>query len=339
MKQTLNIIKEKFPAFGKAKNALRLDKSKFILLLVTVSLCVTWFSLCKGRGWGNNHNNLTSWAFSGFCQVWGKPHYEMLCPLVKVRVASMWCAGRLIDSCDPGSVEDFCYVVGFYQLFWLVATILVLWFAKEYTLQTGLILFVGLVFSMTPGPYTILFPWDMPSMFMWTLSYVFWLKNRLKEMVITIILGTLFKETVALQAILLFFSPCGRIRQGWLFAAAFMGCIMVRLTVSHHVLHRYALFDCNTGWQLGFWRGLRRFISDPVNTGILLTDCGFALAAMLLPIKTEVKVLMLLFAMFTSVAAILDGTNYESRQYDDLLPLIGINLKNFNLRTGKWENH
>lgn len=339
MKTTLNPISEKLPGFGKVKSLLQLKRNQLILVLVTFSLCLTWFSLCKGRGWGSNHNNLTSWAFSGDCNVWGKPHYAMIYPVMKVRVASMWCAGRLIDWFDPGSVDAFAYLIGFYQLFWLVATILVLWFAREYTLQTGIILFAGLIFSLTPGDYTIMFPWDMPSMFVWALAYVLWLKNRLNEMVITIILGTLFKETVALQAFLLFFSPCSRIRQAGLFAAAFIGCIIIRLAVTHDVLHGSTLFDCNIGWKLGFFNGLLRFIFHPFNMRILLTGGGFAVAAMILPIKVEVKLLIVLLAIFTSVAAILDGTHYESRQYDDLLPLIGINLKNLNLRTCQWENN
>ena len=138
---------------------------------------------------------------------------------------------------------------------------------------------------------------------------------------------------------MLFFSPCSRVRQAWLCAVAFVGCIFIRLTVSYHVLHVSTLFDCNTGWNLGFLNGLSRFIFDPFNTSMLLTGCGFAMAAIFLPIKMEVKLLMVLFVILTSVAAILDGTNYECRQYDDLLPLIGINLKNFDLRTCKWGNN
>ena len=337
MERTPNTITDTFSAFRNVKSKLQQEKNKLILLLVTFSLCAAWFSLCHGRGWGNNHNNLTSWAFSGDCKVWGTPHYAMIYPVMKVRVASMWCAGRLIDQGDPRTVDDFAFLVGFYQLFWLVATILVLWFAKEYSLQTGIILFAGLMFSMTPGDHTIMFPWDMPSMFVWTLSYVFWLKNRLIEMVTTIVLGTLFKETVALQAFLLFFSSGSRIRQAWLFLAAFFGCVIVRLTVSHFVLHEATLFDCNTGWKVGFGQGLLNFIIHPFNMRVLMTGCGFALVAICLPIKAEIKALMVLFAVLTSVAAILDGTNYESRQYDDLLPLIGINLKNFDLRACKWE--
>src|ERR1039457_811969 len=139
MERTLNSINNSFPTFKRIHNILQQEKSGLILLLVTFSFCVTWFSLCEGHGWGNNHNNMTAWAFSGDCKVWGTPHYAMIFPVMKVRVASLWCAGRLIDQGEPSSVGGFRFLVGFYQLFWLVATILVLWFAKEYTLQTGII--------------------------------------------------------------------------------------------------------------------------------------------------------------------------------------------------------
>jgi hypothetical protein len=68
------------------------------------------------------------------------------------------------------------------------------------------LVFAGMVYTLTPTDNVVITPWDLPSMFFWTLSYLLWQRKQYIPMLAVIVLDTAFKETVAVTAFLFFFT-------------------------------------------------------------------------------------------------------------------------------------
>jgi hypothetical protein len=275
---------------------------------------------------GPNHNPKNAVShFDGLQSVW------------KGRILSLWCAGKLMDLLDPESVDEMNFAVGFYQLFWFVATIVLLWLVKLYNVRVVLFIFIGLIFSLTPEP--TIYPWDMPSLFMWALVYVLWHFKKLEWMTLAIIFGTLFKETVAVLALLLLFPDGGgkfkRIKRIVLFAICFVGCVVARLCVSHFVLGQAALINLGASpglpADLNLFKETMRFFTDPFNLRILFVGGGIFWASFIFPIDKKIKFIMAVMLVCLTVEPILCHGNYECRQFDDLLPILAIQLREFRI--------
>ena len=321
----------------------QITKEQWATFIITVSLCLTWFNICQEHGWGGDHDLLTSFVFTAMShsnhigpnhnpKIAGG-HFGSLQSAWKGRVLSLWCAGVLIDLLDPESIDEMNFAVGFYQLFWLVATILLLWLVKLFNLRVMLFVFIGLIFSLTPDP--TIYPWDMPSMFMWTLVYVLWHYGKLGWMTVAIILGTLFKETVAVLALLFLFRDGAKARRIDLFVICFVGCVVCRLLISHFVLGQTTLinFASTPGWPSGLniFNEITRFFSDPFNLRILFVGGGVFLVAFIFPIDKRIKFIMGVTLLCLTVEPILCHGNYECRVFDDILPILAVQLRGFRI--------
>lgn len=316
----------------------KLSQPQLVLLIMTVSLTATWFLITQEHGWGGDHNLITSFIFtamSGLNHIgpnYNVPnpheHFEMCIDVWKGRIGSLWLAGQWLHFLNPGSVAEINFAIGFWEMFWLIATLYLLWISQMYSLEVLLFLFVGLIFSLVPD--VAMFPWDMPSMFFWTLTYILWSYRKYSWMIPVLILGTLFKETVAVLALLLLMSgDLLKWKRGLCFSICFLGCLAVRLMVTHSLGHaEVANYDGKSTftWNLLWHRNLIKFIMTPLNFEFLFLGGGTFLCAMILPIDKKIKIIVLVFTGLLIADALLSNTNFEFRQWNDILPLLAIQL-------------
>lgn len=317
-------------------------REKLALLIFTVSVCATWFFITQEHGWGGTHNLYSSYIFTADSHLdhigpnhnpkLAGGHFNGIHSTWKGRILSLWCAGRLMDLLNPESVDEMNFAVGFYQLAWFVATITLLWLSKLYNLRVLLLIFAGLMYGLTPE--ATMYPWDMPSMFMWTLVYVLWIKEKYHWMVAFLIFGTLFKETVAVLAFLLFFTKLPRRRQAALFSICFLGCVVVRLVVTHYVLGQTALVNLAVSPgipRIDFLASAENFFTTPFNLTIFFAGAGLVFVSFLLPIDRSIKWILGIMFVSVTIEPILCQGAYECRLFDDIVPVLAIQLRNLKL--------
>lgn len=348
-------------------------KTKLVALFIALSLCVTWFYFMREVAPGNRINTITPALFAsdidggsmtvqplraGTNPVIGLlsmpttsgDAYNSLPKVWQARIAGPWLAGHLLQSkLEPLQVRDtngvaingmmvdlepFRNVFGAYQAAWLMLTFIVLICFMENPAFIISAVFAGACYTLTLRRDVIVFPWDVPSMFFFTLACLFWMRGRFNWMLATIVLGTAFKETVAVTAFLLFFTKLNWKQKAGFFGAAFVACLLLRLWITHAVMGHTQVFTTDVApGHPPLFEGLRLLLIKlftPHLNHFIWVNGGTFVVAMLLPMKTLVdkgiKFVLVLFFAGMTLACYWANTDYEFRQFLDVLPVSVIYL-------------
>lgn len=310
-------------------------KNKLICLFLALSMGVSYFYMMRGYAVGNGLDTMTPFAFTGLCQGMDSDHFKMLQLDWKPRIASFWLARSWFYMFDPRTNEQFMNVFGSYFAVGLFAVfaILIAFIKKPAAILWAV--FSGMILSSvvaTSGPLihgVQFFPWDIPAMFFITLSFLLWQKKFFVPMVACVIVGTLFKETVAITLLLLLFSHKWPTAASVGIACLILHLCLVKLTTGHWSATPH------TG---GFgWYGFKHFfnweLSRHWNSNLFMAG-GMTVACFLFWPKTTEEFAILstlcLFYVLMTLRLILDKTNvggYEVRQFQEWIPMTAIYLR------------
>jgi hypothetical protein len=296
---------------------------KLIAAFVALSLCATWFLFTRAAADGNSKNSLSPFTFVADSHIHG--HYDQLITVWKGRIASNWITGRLSDAvAQNGILPDapFQNVFGLYNATWLLLIFALVIFLGDNPILVIPFIFAGLCYLLTPPDEIVIFPWDMPSMFFWTCSFLVWQRKHYFWTLAIIVVGTAFKETVAVTAFLFFFTTLERRKQWAFFGAAFVGCLLLRLGITFAVLGEPHIFTADTS-DVSL-RLIGDFFTPQVNHFIWVNG-GTFMIALFLPMKTladkGTKCVLLVFLAGMTATVIMAGPHYEFRQFLDVLPI------------------
>lgn len=185
-------------------------KLKIIVIFITLCLCASWFKLTEYNVFVGAGATLNAPLFNALNNgFWNNP---VFLNVWKIRVVDLWLTSQLVTHTDK-SQEQILFVFGLWQAVWLMATFMVLIAFLKEPLLVIFAIFSAMLFTYSFDMGSILiFPWDRPSMFFWTLAICLWHARWYWWMVTAIVIGTLFKESVCLAAVLFFFVPSKQIR-------------------------------------------------------------------------------------------------------------------------------
>lgn len=312
---------------------------KLTALFVAFALSTIWFGATKtaiAPGYG--HSMLNGALFyslhNGFFQ---QPH--LFLDVWRTRVVNLWLTGVLVN-CTNMTAPQIVFVFGLWQAVWLMATFaVVIAFLKEPT-YIIFALFSSLVFTYCFDlTNIIIMPWDRPALFFWTLSICLWHTKRYRWMVAAIIVGALFKESVALSAVLLFFTG-KTLTDKWhhkskLFACTFVGCLTERLLLAHFFIGHNQVSDVSCSIQASPWTFIISFFKNNIlNSSLLWMNCGLIVVMFFFwPKKIEdwgVWCITILFAGLMFVVETADsagGAKVEPRQWVEIMPMLVIYLQ------------
>jgi len=313
-------------------------KIKLIAAFLALSLCATWAIFAHAAAHGNDHNSFTLYIFVADSHIHG--HYEQLAKVWQARIGGNWIAGRLCDAfAENGDMTMPVYqnVFAFYQAAWLLLVFAALIFLADNPVFVIPLVYAGMTYMLTPPDNVVMTPWDLPSMFLWTLSYLLWQRKLYVPMLAVIVLGTAFKETVAVTAFLFFFTKLNWRSRATFFGAAFVGCVLLKLWISYAVFGHVRLFTADSQGHLGFQ--VFTDLIDPHINHFLWVNGGTFILALCLPMKTledqGTKFILCIFLLGMTAACLLAGTIYEFRQFLDVLPISVLYLQ----RTiQQWQN-
>ena len=314
------------------------DKIKLVTAFIALSLCATWYVFTRAAADGNGHNSLTLYIFVADSHLHG--HYNRLSEVWQARIGGNWIAGRLCDAFAPdGNLTFPVYenLFAFYNTTWFLLIFTALLYLADHPLFVIPLVYAGMTYMLTPPDNVIITPWDLPSMIFWTISYLLWQKKYYLPMVAVIVVGTAFKETVAVTALLFFFTTLNWRTRGTLFGATFVACLLLKLWITWAVLGQPKIFTADAQGHLGF-----QVFMDLLNPHInhfIWVNAGTFVLALCLPMRTlndrGTKLILVVFLAGLTAACVLAGTPYEFRQCLDVLPLSVLYLQQ---TVRRWQN-
>ncbi len=345
-------------------------KTKLVALFIALSLCVTWFYLIRVLPLYNSFNSITPCVFcsdvhgGGMCiqrpmslgtnrVIFFLPDpttnggdYKKVVKVWRPRVAGIWLAGHLLQmKTEPAQVaatngvaipammikmETFQNVFGLYHTGWLLLTFSVLIAFEESPVFIVLAVFAGMMYYLTPPDNVVSYPWDMPSMFFFTLACLLWMRGWFYWMLATIVLGTAFKETVAVTAFLFFFTKLKWKQKAGFFGAAFVACLLLKLWITQVVMGHAQIWTANLNdLHPGKFGTLVANVANLVHphwNHFVWTNAGMLVVAFVLPAKTRlewgIKTVLAVFC----VGQFFAGNVQEFREFLDVLPISVIYL-------------
>lgn len=188
---------------GKQK---RLWPPLFLELAFAVSMCVAYYFLVLPYAIGIPNNSTNFWVFSS-CSL-SNYHFEQIGDVWRGRLLGVLFSGYLFDFLPNGnSLNTAAYniVFGMFQGVWLFLLFLVVILTLRHSLLINLGIFAGLMYNFSPISGQYVYPWDIPATLFFTLGILFYARRQFWQMILAICIGSFFKETVLVCALLLFF--------------------------------------------------------------------------------------------------------------------------------------
>jgi len=314
------------------------DKIKFVAVFMALSFCAIWYVFTRAAAHGNDHDSLTLYMFVADIHLHG--HFNLMAEVWKPRIGGFWLAGRLCDALAPGdnlTIPVYENLFAFYNTAWLLLIFTALIYLADNVMFVLPLVYAGLTYILTPPDSVLITPWDLPSMFFWTVSYLFWQRKYHLPMLAVIVLGTAFKETVAVTAFLFFFTTLSwRARWTW-FGATFFACLLLKLWITDSVLGAPRIFTADSAGSPGFAVFLD--LLNPHVNHFIWVNAGTFVLALCLPMRTlndrGTKFILVVFLAGLTWACVLAHTPYEFRQFLDVLPLSVLYLER---TVRRWQN-
>jgi hypothetical protein len=304
-------------------------KTKFVCLFVALSLAVTYYYIVKPFAMGTPGNGTNFWVFSAMSKA--APHLNTIYPVWRSRIGGMWISGKLVDSSVKDgqlSAEDVQEVFGMYHSVWLFIFFLMLIFLADDPLFIITACFACMLYMFTPRANYYCYPWDIPGMTFFTLNYLLWRKKYYSLMLIVMIVGYSFKETIILSGVLFFFTDLTKSYKVRYLAAtaaiAFLMKVGITLAVDGKISIVTNQFISGTSENISkniqFLINLKD-LATPTLNHFIFTNGGTFLISLCLPMRTQIekgtKAVIGIFAL----AALLAGALNEFRIMLDILPI------------------
>lgn len=315
----------------------RLSKRPAILgveLFVALSLVVTFYLLvrptCQPYGDGNVI------CKQMFCYL-----SEHVSPAVKEQVQLTWkkrlagplLSAWLLDMKFKGQAKytdgGFEGIFGFYHAAWLSLLFLILILYRKDALFLMFAIFGGLMYNLTdPIRPSLYLPWDMPTMFFFTLACLLYDSRRMWLLMLVVCLGGLFKETSLCCALLILLG------EHWTWkkrVAGFAATVIATFALTELLMALYGvkapMFSMNDANHASdVIRNTRLFYNFNLLFSldvrhILFVNAGSLLIIMLIPWRSRRDVVFKLMIIAFVLGQFFCGIIREFRIWYELLPL------------------
>jgi hypothetical protein len=226
----------------------------------------------------------------------------------------MWLSGLLVDSIIKDGqlkIDDLQHVFGLYHACWLFLFFVMIVLLVEDPVFVILACFAGLFYMLTPKSGYYSYPWDIPSMTLFTLNYLLWKRKLYIWMLPVFVIGHFFKETVAVTAALYFFTDMNWRKKITYFVIALVLTLLVKMAITEIVEGRIIIItQVRAGETQGFFSYLKHnflsyfeanaeFIFSLQWNHFIFVNAGTFIVALCLPVRTKIemgtKAVLLLF--------------------------------------------
>ncbi len=179
-------------------------------LFVAFALFVTYFYMV--RSYFNYGNPMSANVFMAGSEKLYRLDQPLMGEHWNGRLSGLMLTGALMDfslnenGAKEAQADRLANIFGLYHSCWLLLLFICIIFALRYSLLVNLGIFAGLMYDFSPITGPNFYPWDFPSMVFFTLAALFFERRRLWLMAVAICVGSFFKETVMVCALLFLFA-------------------------------------------------------------------------------------------------------------------------------------
>jgi hypothetical protein len=303
-------------------------------LLVALSLTVTFYFLvrptCKIHRDGNQISAQTFCYLSKGVPAVGKDLVQLNW---KKRLAGPILSGWLLDEKFKGAPDftwdGFQTVFGVYHATWLFLLFLVLIVYRKDALLIMFAVFGGLMYNLTDTAQPpFYYPWDLPTMFFFTLACLLYDSRRLWPLMVVVWLGGLFKETTLCCALLILLGEHWTLKKR---VAGFAATVIATFAANKFLMTLYGvkapiLAMNDAPGVIDIIRNTRLFYNFDILFGlnarhVLFANAGSLLIIMLIPWRNRRDVVFKLLIVSFVIGEFFCGIINEVRIWYELLPL------------------
>lgn len=345
-------------------------KTKLICVFVALSLAITYYYIVKPLAMGTPGNGTNFWVFSAMSKT--NPHLNTIYPVWRSRIGGMWISGKLVDRViNEGLInpqdyqsnnivvldvtsqqgqqvfghyfytEDYRSIFGSYQAVWLFGFFIMLLFLVDDPLFIIVACFAGMLYMFTPRANYYSYPWDMPGMVFFTLNYLLWRRKCYNLMLVVMIVGYLFKETIVLSGVLFFFADLSKWHKIRYLAATAAVAFFMKIGLTLAIDGKISLVTNQfiSGTQKNLFQNSQFFINlrdlaTPNLDHFIFVNGGTFIISLLLPMRTPIeKGTKAVIGLF-SLAALLAGALNEFRIMLDILPISILAIREYLMNSG-----
>jgi TPR repeat protein len=301
-------------------------------LFVALSLTVNFFFLVKPMCLPKHDGNMFSAMLFSYMSNTMHVAKDIVPMIWRTRLLAPIVSGSFLDATyhqpyNPMS-EEFQNVFGFYFAAWIFLLFLALILFRKDALLVMLGVFAGLMYNLIEPAGMYYYPWDGPSIFLFTLICLLYDRKQFGWLVVAVILGGLIKETLLCCALLILLGeywPWKKRIIGFL-AAVIVTMVGNKLLIIHYGVHA-PVFTMSDSSSLADSFGIhelfdnaRALFSAHLNH-LVFVNAGSLLIVMLLPWRNWRDVLFKLLILVFSAGQFLYAINTEFRDWYELLPL------------------
>ena len=245
-------------------------------------------------------------------------------PMWKTRFAGSLVTGKVTDlfwTSDWFAFNRYKFpgnslVFAAYHASWVLLTFMVLIRYRRDALLPILGTFAGLTYNFIEPSGEWFFPWDYPMMFFFTWSCLLFLKQNYWLMLTLIWIGSMFKETAACAALLIFWTDSWSVRKRII---SFVGvCVACYLSRRLFML-TYGVIVPALQPQYSLWDNLK-LLGSPILNHPIWANAGALFLFFILPAKREMMPIKIVAVVFAA-GQFLFGDIIEFREWYELLPI------------------
>jgi Sel1 repeat len=308
----------------------------FIELFVAISLAVNFFFLVKPMCLPKRDGNAFSgMLFSYMSDSWSsqREQAENQVPLGwRTRLMAPIASGKYMDAVyhQPFDMrsEAFQRVFGSYQAAWVFLLFLALILFRKDALLVMLGVFSGLMYNFIEPAGMYYYPWDMPALFFFTLACLLYDRRWYWPLLLTVYMGSLFKETTLCCAFLMLFDG----QWSWVKRiGGFLGTVIATLATAkmleaHYHVHTAMLAMQGATSLAGLFpitpllQNIKLLFGLELNH-VLFVNAGSLFIVMLLPWRNRRDVVFKLVMLAFIAGQALYGIGTEVRIWYEMLPL------------------
>lgn len=225
---------------------------------------------------------------------------------------------------DPALVMD--YVSAYWTVGWLILIFLmIILFFKEKSLLYLFGIFAGISFAYMPSiGITRIYPWDMTSLFIFTIFVIILKTKKESWLVFVIPIAILFKETALLMIAAFLFWEGAPLRRKLLYVGiTLLASLIIKIGVDLFTANPSILLTMTYRTRSGAIRiieNIRQLLTLRIDSPLFI-DAGLLAALLLLPINKRPLLMLKLIAIAFTLGNFLFGQIFEFRIWFEMIPI------------------
>jgi len=240
------------------------------------------------------------------------------------RVFAVFLARSFVHLFDASSIPTVVRCIAAWNTAWLLASFLIFSVWGRYKLLMLVGITLSVLYAYTPASSIYFYPWDYPALFFYSLSAILFMKSRTTGLVLAVLLGMGFKETILVTSIFLLGMGSGSLAKRTLtFLSVLIGCLAIKVTFNTLTGSGFFFVFDTVNFSNQTWIPLSnlRSLFDPRLNHVIFVNAGTLLISFLLPVRDRQMLIFKAIVVGFSAGNFFLGIIDEYRIFLEVTPI------------------